>query len=85
MQTLFDRDSSDGLTVRQLRHLLGTIDEADGDGREAVVFLAVGNCHCSITSAVAVDDDGDLVLISDHAQQIMEDLDSWDQFISDNE
>jgi hypothetical protein len=84
MQILFDRNSSSGLTVRQLRHLLGTIGEADSDGNEAVVFLAVGNCHCSITSVAAVDDDGDLVLISDFAQEIMNNCETWDQFISDD-
>lgn len=73
---------SDGLTVRQLRHLLGTIPEADADGNETLVFLSVGNMHNSIATCAGIDEDGDLVLISDHAQAVMEDLGTWEAFTS---
>jgi hypothetical protein len=72
--------SMEGMTVRQLRHLLGTMEEADADGNDAMVFLAVGNLHISVTVGSMVDADGDLILVSDHAQAVMEDLGTWDDF-----
>lgn len=83
MQIISDDSHCDGLTVRQLRHLLGQVEESDGDGNDAMVFLAVGNLHVSVAVTAAVDDDGDLILISDHAQAVMEDLGTWEDFTSD--
>lgn len=71
-----------GLTVRDLRRLIGKLEEMDADGNEAMIYIAVGNLHLSIGIAAAMDDDGDMILISDHAQQIMEDLGTWEEFIS---
>ncbi len=71
--------------TQALRHLLGQVEESDGDGNDAMVFLAVGNLHVSVAVTAAVDDDGDLILISDHAQAVMEDLGTWEGFISDDE
>lgn len=85
MQIISDDSQRDGLTVRQLRHLLGQVEESDGDGNDAMVFLAVGNLHVSVAVTAAVDDDGDLILISDHAQAVMEDLGTWEGFTSDDE
>jgi len=82
MQIISDDSQHDGLTVRQLRHLLGQVEESDGDGNDAMVFLAVGNLHVSVAVTAAVDDDGDLILISDHAQAVMEDLGTWKGFTS---
>jgi len=82
MQIISDDSHSNQLTVHQLRHLLGRVEESDIDGNDAMVFLAVGNMHMSVAVTAAVDDDGDLILVSDHAQAVMEDLGTWEGFIS---
>lgn len=72
----------DGLSSRDIRHALSRIIDIDEQGNESQAFAAVGNLHMSQVVAIACDDDGDMVLVSDHAQQIMEDLGTWEEFIS---
>lgn len=81
MEILSSHD--DAATIRHLRNALRSIVDIDEDGNEARIYVAVGNLHVSAVTAIGRDEDGDLILISDHARAIMEDLDSWDQFISD--
>lgn len=76
-------DPHDAANTRHLRNALRSIIDIDENGNEARVFVAVGNLHISAVSAIAVDQDGDLILISDHARCIMEDLESWSEFITD--
>jgi len=77
-------NNEDGLTVRQLRQIIGQFEETDADGNEALVYIAVGNLHVSIGTVAAMDNDGDMVLVPDHAQQIMEELGSWGEFTGDD-
>lgn len=76
--------NEEGLTVRQLRQIIGQFQETDADGDEALVYIAVGNLHVSIGTVAAMDADGDMVLVPDHAQQIMEELGSWEEFTDDD-
>jgi len=73
---------ADGISTRDIRQVLSRIIDIDEDGNETAVYGAVGNLHLSKVVAIAVDDDGDLVLVTEIAQVIMEDLDTWDEFTS---
>jgi hypothetical protein len=73
-------DEQDGITVRDLRKIIGRIPESDEDGNNARIFVVNGNLHTSPLKIAALDEDGDLVLISDFWQAVMEDLGSWDEF-----
>lgn len=73
----------DGLGSRAIRNALKRVIDIDEDGNEAMAFAAVGNLHLSRIVAIARDEDGDLLLITDHAQDLMEQLGSWDDFMSD--
>lgn len=69
-----------GLGSRAIRNALKRIIDIDEDGNEVRLFAAVGNMHLSRVIAIAQDEDGDLVLITDFAQAVMEDLGTWDEF-----
>jgi hypothetical protein len=77
------RQNPDGIGSRDLRHVLSSVIDIDEDGNETGVFTAVGNLHLSRVVAIARDGDGDLLLITDHAQTVMEQLGSWDDFLAD--
>lgn len=72
----------DGLGSRAIRNALKRIIDVDEDGSEVCLFAAVGNMHLSRVIAIARDEDGDLVFITDFAQEIMESLGTWDEFAS---
>ena len=72
----------DGLRSRAIRNALKRIIDVDEDGSEVCLFAAVGNMHLSRVIAIARDEDGDLVFITDFAQEIMESLGTWDEFAS---
>jgi len=71
---------ADGISTRDIRQVLSRIIDIDEDGNETAVYGAVGNLHLSKVVAIAVDDDGDLVLVTEIAQVIMEDLGTWEEF-----
>jgi hypothetical protein len=79
MKILLDNDH--GITLRELRKIISRIPEIDEDGNEARLFIVSGNLHTSPLKIAALDEDGDLVLVSDFWQAVMEDLESWDDFI----
>ena len=72
----------DGLGSRAIRNALKRIIDVDEDGSEVCLFAAVGNMHLSRVIAIARDEDGDLLFITDFAQEIMENLGTWDEFAS---
>lgn len=74
--------SSDGLSSRDIRNALKRIIDIDEDGNTTSIYGAVGNMHLSRIIAIACDEDGDLLLITEFAQAIMEDLGTWDEFAS---
>lgn len=73
----------DGLGSRAIRQALSKVIDIDEDGNEVQMFAAVGNLHMSQVVAIARDQDGDLLFITDHAQAVMEQLGSWEEFIAD--
>lgn len=79
MKVLIDRE--DGMTVRDLRKLLSKLIEIDEDGNEPRIYVACGNLHTSPLKIAALDEDGDIVLIPDFWQAVMDDVNSWDDFI----
>jgi hypothetical protein len=72
----------DGIGTRGIRQALKRIIDIDEDGNETAVYSAVGNLHLSKVVAIAIDDDGDLLFVTEFAQVIMEDLGTWDEFAS---
>ena len=72
-----------GISTRGIRQALRRIIDIDEDGNETAVYGAVGNLHLSKVVAIAIDDDGDLLLITNHAQKLMQELGSWDDFLTD--
>lgn len=72
----------DGLGSRDIRNALKRIIDIDEDGNTTLIYGAVGNMHLSKVVAIARDEDGDLVFITDFAQEIMENLGTWDEFAS---
>lgn len=79
MKVLIDRE--EGMTVRDLRKLLSKLIEIDEDGNEPRIFVACGNLQTSPLKIATLDEDGDIVLIPDFWQAVMEDLESWEDFI----
>lgn len=68
-------------TVRELRKLISTIPEVNNDGSEVQVFVACGNLQTSPLKSATLDEDGDLLLVPEFWQEVMEDLGSWEDFI----
>lgn len=71
----------DGLGSRAIRNALKRVIDIDEDGNEVMAFAAVGNLHLSSIVAIARDADGDLVFITDFAQEIMENLGTLGEFM----
>lgn len=74
------KSNPDGIGSREIRQVLSRVIDIDENGYETAVYAAVGNLHLSKVVAIAVDDDGDLVFITEFSQIIMEDLGTWDEF-----
>jgi hypothetical protein len=77
------KHNPEGIGSRDIRSALSRVIDIDEDGNETKMFAAVGNLHLSRVVAIARDEDGDILLITDHAQAVMEQLGSWDDFLAD--
>ena len=73
-------DNAEGITVDQLRKIIGRIPPVDNDGNEARVFAVCGNLQTSPIKIATLDEDGDLLLIPTFWQEVMESVDSWEEF-----
>ena len=73
-------DNADGITVDQLRKIIGRIPQFDDEGNETRVFGVCGNAHAAPIKIATLDEDGDLLLVPDFWQYAMEDLGSWEDF-----
>lgn len=80
VKILIDRE--EGMTVRDLRKLLAKVIEIDEDGNEPRIYVACGNLQFSALKIAATDEDGDLMLVPDFWQAVMEDLETWEEFNS---
>lgn len=76
------KSNPDGIGSREIRQTLSRVIDIDEYGNETAVYAAVGNLHLSKVVAIAIDHDGDLVLITEFAQAVMEDLDTWEEFVA---
>ena len=77
------RSNENGVTLRDLRNAMQGMIDIDENGTDAMLYAAVGNLHVSAVTTIAKDEDGDLILISAAAENLMKDLGSWDDFIRD--
>jgi hypothetical protein len=77
------RSNENGVTLRDLRNAMQGMIDIDENGTDAMLYAAVGNLHVSAVTTIAKDEDGDLILISAAAEDLMKDLGSWDDFIRD--
>lgn len=75
-------DNGEGITVNELRKIIGRIPPNDENGNETRVFAVCGNLHTAPIKIAALDEDGDLLLIPDFWQEVMEDLESWEEFVN---
>ena len=74
----------DGFTVRQLRELLSTVPDVDGEGNESMVYVATGNGMVGVITLGKADDDDDILLIPDFWHDVMEGLETLDDFLTDD-
>ena len=79
----FFLDNADGLSVRELRKVIGRIPEIDEDGNEAKIYVACGNLQTSALKIATLDEDGDLLLVPDFWQEVMEGCETWDDFMAE--
>lgn len=77
-------DNAEGITVTQLRKIIGRIPAEDEAGNETRIFAICGNMHVAPIKIATLDEDGDLLLVPDFWQQVMQDLGSWEEFSSDD-
>ena len=77
-------DNSEGMTVNELRKIIGRIPPNNEEGDEVRVFAVCGNMHVAPIKIAILDEDGDLLLVPDFWQEVMEDLGSWQEFNSDD-
>ena len=74
----------EGFTVRQLRELLSTVPDVDGEGNESMVYVATGNGMVGVITLGKADDDDDILLIPDFWHDVMEGLETLDDFLTDD-
>ena len=77
----FFLDNADGVSIRELRKVIGRIPEIDEDGNEAKIYVACGNLQTSALKIATLDEDGDLLLIPDFWQAVMEETGCWEDYI----
>lgn len=76
--------NTDGITVRELRHVLGQVPDQDENGEENVVLIAAGNCHLSVLTDAVGFEDGTLMLAPAFWVETMQELETWDSFTADD-
>lgn len=79
----FFLDNPNGLSVSELRKVIGRIPEVDEDGNETKIYIACGNLQSSPLKIATLDEDGDLMLIPEFWQAVMEGCETWDDFMAE--
>tara|TARA_R100000030_G_scaffold52551_1_gene39519 strand:+ start:530 stop:775 length:246 start_codon:yes stop_codon:yes gene_type:complete len=77
----FFLDNPNGLSVSELRKVIGRIPEVDEDGNEAKIYITCGNAQTSALKIATLDEDGDLLLVPDFWQAVMEETGCWEDYI----
>ena len=74
----------EGFTVRQLKQLLASVPDVDGEGNESMVYVVTGNQMADVITLGKADDQDDILLVPGFWGDVMEDLETLDNFIADD-
>jgi hypothetical protein len=74
----------DGFTVRQLKQLLSSVPDVDGEGNETMVYVVTGNAMADVITLGKADNQDDILLVPGFWADVMEDLETLDDFIADD-
>jgi hypothetical protein len=74
----------DGFTVRQLKQLLSSVPDVDGEGNETMVYVVTGNAMADVITIGKADSQDDILLVPGFWTDVMEDLETLDDFIADD-
>jgi hypothetical protein len=74
----------EGFTVRELRDLLSKVPDVDGEGNETMVYVATGNSMADVITIGKADSEDDILLVPSFWADVMEDLETLDDFIADD-
>ena len=74
----------EGFTVRELRDLLSKVPDVDGEGNETMVYVATANLMSDIITIGKADSQDDVLLVPGFWVNVMENLETLDDFIADD-
>ena len=74
----------EGFTVRELRELLASVPDVDGEGNESMVYVITGNEMADVVTIGKADSQDDILLVPGFWADVMEDLETLDDFIADD-
>ena len=74
----------EGFTVRELRDLLSKVPDVAGEGNETMVYVVTGNEMADVITLGKADSHDDVLLVPGFWANVMEDLETLDDFISDD-
>jgi hypothetical protein len=74
----------EGFTVRELRELLSTVPDVDGEGNPTMVYIVTGNEMADIVTLGKADSQDDILLVPEFWRNVMDCLDTLDDFIADD-
>ena len=74
----------EGFTVRELKELLASVPDVDGEGNESMVYVATGNQMADVITLGRADEEDDIMLIPGFWHGVMDELETLDDFIADD-
>ena len=74
----------EGFTVRELIDLLSKVPDVDGEGNETMVYVVTGNEMADVITLGKADSHDDVLLVPGFWANVMEDLETLDDFIADD-
>ena len=74
----------EGFTVRELRELLSSVPDVDGEGNETMVYIVTGNEMADVVTIGKADSQDDILLVPEFWRNVMDCLDTLDDFIADD-
>ena len=75
----------EGFTVRELRELLASVPDVDGEGNESMVYVVTGNEMADVVTIGKADSQDDILLVPGLWAEVMEELETLDDFIADGD
>ena len=75
----------DGFTVRQLKQLLSSVPDVDGEGNESMVYVVTGNEMADVVTIGKADSEDDILLVPGFWADVMDGLETLDDFIADDD